>query len=61
MAQCPTRMTQRMLLDSGDTTLDVMVDPASDRDGGFKAWCNDQREMLFVRGWMIENEEVIEA
>lgn len=59
MAKCPDRMTLHLIIDSGDTTLDVMVDPASDRDGGFQAWCNDEQELIFIRGWMIENEETV--
>ena len=58
---CPASMTQRIFADSDHHTLDCMVEPGTDLEGSFKAWCNDEQEMLTVNGWLFDPIEIQKA
>ena len=49
----PKNYTLNILLDAGAYVLDVNVDPNTCFDDRFKAWCNDENEMLLIDGWNV--------
>ena len=49
----PKNYTLNILLDAGAYVLDVNVDPNTCYDDRFKAWCNDENEMLLIDGWNV--------
>lgn len=44
----------RVLVDIGNTELDLTVDEDTDFDGTFVGTCNDTGERLKVNGWLAE-------
>ena len=55
---CCTRMGWIELLVSASCfDLHVSVEPNTDTDGAFKAFCHDQQEMITINGWMAEEIE----
>jgi hypothetical protein len=49
----------RYWMTDGISDLDVTVAADADLDGEFTAICNDTGERLLVRGWLIEEMEVL--
>jgi hypothetical protein len=49
----PEHFTLNLHLDAGAYVLDVNVDPKENLDDTFKAWCNDENEMLEIDGWNV--------
>jgi hypothetical protein len=49
----PEHFTMNLHLDAGAYILDVNVDPKENLDDTFKAWCNDEQEMLEIDGWTV--------
>ena len=52
----PARFTQRITGESDFHSLDLMVEPGTDLDDTFAAWCNDEQERLQVNGWHFDWE-----
>ena len=49
----PKNYTLNILVYAGGYVLDVNVDPNTCFDDRFKAWCNDENEMLLIDGWNV--------
>lgn len=49
----PTNYTYNLELDAGEYILDVSIDPNTNIDGTFKAWCNDEQEFIEIDGWTV--------
>jgi hypothetical protein len=49
----PEHFTMNLHIDTGAYILDVNVDPEGNLDDTFKAWCNDENEMLEIDGWNV--------
>jgi hypothetical protein len=54
----PDGWTKNIYLDAGAYVLDVNVKPDTCFDDRFKAWCNDENEMLVIDGWNVAILEV---
>ena len=52
---------QRMMIERGCDSLDVMVADDVDFDSRFSATCSETGQRLWINGWMIESMERIEA
>jgi len=60
MNKSPDGWTKNVHLDAGAYVLDVNVKPDTCFDDRFKAWCNDENEMLVIDGWNVSVLEVTE-
>ena len=49
----PKNYTLNLIIDAGAYILDVNVDPDANLDDTFKAWCNDEKEMLVIQGYNV--------
>lgn len=58
-AECTRRGWQEAILTSGPRDLHVSYPKGTDLDGHFRAFCHDEQEMIRVRGWMIEEVELL--
>lgn len=53
---CCTRMGWAELMVSGGCfDLHVSIEPGTDTDGAFKAFCHDNQEMITINGWMADD------
>lgn len=50
--------TKELIGSSDSYDLHILVKPHADLDGNFKAWCCDEQEFIYVRGWLFTFEEV---
>jgi len=44
----------------GDYDLHVSIEPDTDLDGIFKAFCHDEQEMVSITGWNVSEFQIIE-
>ena len=49
----PKNYTLNLWIDAGAYVLDVNVAPDTNFDDRFKAWCNDENELIFIEGWNV--------
>ena len=54
----PHWWTYNVHLDAGGYVLDVNVNPSTNFDDRFMAWCNDEKEILVIDGWNVTVIEV---
>lgn len=56
---CCTRLGwTEYLADASGVDLHISVDPNTDTDGKFRAFCHDEQEMILVNGWTVTLEQV---
>ncbi|MCM2294798.1 hypothetical protein NAC44_20945 [Allorhizobium sp. BGMRC 0089] len=55
---CPSHYTRELYADSSLVELHIRVDPKTDLDGKFTAYCCDEHELLSVNGWLFSFEDV---
>ena len=53
---CCTRMGwDEYMIEMGGYDLHVSVEPNTDTDGTFKAFCHDEQEVITINGWSIDS------
>lgn len=45
-----------VVAESSDCMLDINIQPDTDLDSTFVAWCNDTNEEIIVNGWLFSFE-----
>jgi hypothetical protein len=54
----PEGFTVEVFASSSEVDLELMVQPGTDYDSRFTAWCINEHELLDVNGWLFIVEEV---